>query len=77
MGGFGDGVLDALNRAGIRVPLLKIALAEGFVHHGAVEDLRHQQRIDVLGILGQVRDALELEAPTQAAPGDPSSASAA
>jgi len=77
MGGFGDGVLDALNRAGIRVPLLKIALAEGFVHHGAVEDLRHQQRIDVPGILGQVREALELEAPTQAAPGDPSSASAA
>ena len=47
MGGFGDGGLDALNRAGVRVPLLKIALAEGFVHHGAVEDLRRQQRIDV------------------------------
>jgi len=77
MGGFGDGVLDALNRAGIRVPLLKIALAEGFVHHGAVDDLRRQQRIDVPGILGQVRDALGLEAPTAAAPGDPSSASAA
>jgi 1-deoxy-D-xylulose-5-phosphate synthase len=77
MGGFGDGVLDALNRAGIRVPLLKIALAEGFVHHGAVEDLRQQQRIDVPGILGQVREALGLEAPQAAAPGDPSSASAA
>ncbi|MGZ6300329.1 MAG: 1-deoxy-D-xylulose-5-phosphate synthase, partial [Candidatus Limnocylindria bacterium] len=55
MGGFGDGVLDALNRANVRVPVLKIALAEGFVHHGAVEDLRRQQRIDVPGILGQVR----------------------
>jgi 1-deoxy-D-xylulose-5-phosphate synthase len=77
MGGFGDGVLDALNRAEIRVPLLKIALAEGFVHHGAVDDLRRQQRIDVQGILGQVREALGLEAPTAAAPGDPSSASAA
>ena len=76
MGGFGDGVLDALNRAGIRVPLLKVALAEGFVHHGAVEDLRQQQRIDVPGILAQVRDALGLEAPASA-PGDPSSASAA
>ena len=40
MGGFGDGVLDALNRAGVRVPLRKVALAEGFVHHGAVDDLR-------------------------------------
>jgi 1-deoxy-D-xylulose-5-phosphate synthase len=81
MGGFGDGVLDALNRAGIRVPLLKIALAEGFVHHGAVEDLRHQQRIDVAGMLGQIRDALGLEAPTEApaeaTPDEPSSVSAA
>jgi 1-deoxy-D-xylulose-5-phosphate synthase len=77
MGGFGDGVLDALNRAGIHVPLLKIALAEGFVHHGAVEDLRRQQRIDVPGILGQVRDALGLEAPAASKPGEPSSASAA
>jgi 1-deoxy-D-xylulose-5-phosphate synthase len=63
MGGFGDGVLDALNRAGVHVPLLKIALAEGFVHHGAVGDLRHQQRIDAPGILAQVREALGLVAP--------------
>jgi 1-deoxy-D-xylulose-5-phosphate synthase len=61
MGGFGDGVLDALNRAGIHAPLLKIALAEGFVHHGAVSDLRRQQRIDVEGITEQVREALGLE----------------
>ena len=58
MGGFGDGVLDALNRAGIRVPVHKVALAEGFVHHGAVDDLRRQQRIDADGILAQVREAL-------------------
>jgi 1-deoxy-D-xylulose-5-phosphate synthase len=58
MGGFGDGVLDALNRAGIHVPIHKVALAEGFVHHGAVADLRRQQRIDAPGILAQVREAL-------------------
>jgi 1-deoxy-D-xylulose-5-phosphate synthase len=58
MGGFGDGVLDALNRAGVGVPLLKIALVEGFVHHGAVDDLRRQQRIDVPGIAEQVRERL-------------------
>jgi 1-deoxy-D-xylulose-5-phosphate synthase len=58
-GGFGDGVLDALNRAGIRVPVLKIALAEGFVDHGSVDDLRRQQRIDAEGILEQVREALD------------------
>ena len=62
MGGFGDGVLDALNRAGIHVPLHKVALAEGFVHHGAVDDLRAQQRIDAPGILAQVREALGLPA---------------
>ena len=45
MGGFEDGVLDALNRAGVEAPLLKVALVEGFVHHGAVDDLR-RQRID-------------------------------
>ena len=59
MGGFGDGVLDALNRNEVRgVPLLKIALADGFVDHGAVTDLRRQQRIDVPGILEQVREQL-------------------
>jgi 1-deoxy-D-xylulose-5-phosphate synthase len=63
MGGFGDGVLDALNRAGIHVPLHKVALAEGFVHHGAVDDLRRQQRIDAPGILDQVREALAGTAP--------------
>ena len=63
MGGFGDGVLDALNRGGVHVPLLKVALAEGFVHHGAVDDLRRQQRIDAAGIAEQIRDALGLAAP--------------
>ena len=58
MGGFGDGVLDALNRADIRVAIHKVALAEGFVHHGAVDDLRRQQRIDAEGILDQVRAVL-------------------
>lgn len=58
MGGFGDGVLDALNRAGVRVPFHKVALVEGFVHHGAVDQLRAQQRIDAPGILAQVREAL-------------------
>lgn len=78
MGGFGDGVLDALNRAGIRVPLLKVALAEGFVHHGAVDELRSQQRVDTAGILAQVRAALGLaEAAAGPEPGEASSVSAA
>jgi deoxyxylulose-5-phosphate synthase len=55
-------VLDALNRAGIHVPVHKVALGEGFVHHGAVDDLRAQQRIDAAGILAQVREALGVSA---------------
>ncbi|HEX6127846.1 MAG TPA: 1-deoxy-D-xylulose-5-phosphate synthase [Candidatus Limnocylindria bacterium] len=66
MGGFGDGVLDALNRAGVRAPLLKVALADGFVDHGAVDDLRRQQRIDVPGILERIGEALD--AGSRAAP---------
>jgi 1-deoxy-D-xylulose-5-phosphate synthase len=62
MGGFGDAVLDALNRGGIHVPVHKVALADGFVHHGAVDDLRRQQRIDAPGILEQVREALGVTA---------------
>jgi hypothetical protein len=49
----------------VHAPLLKVALVEGFVHHGAVDDLRRQQRIDTEGIYDQVREALALpEAPT-------------
>lgn len=77
MGGFGDAVLDALNRSGIRVPLHKVALAEGFVHHGAVEDLRRQQRIDEPGILGQVREAIAATAGEAPAPRRRSRVSAA
>jgi 1-deoxy-D-xylulose-5-phosphate synthase len=78
MGGFGDGVLDALNRAGVTVPLLKVALAEGFVHHGAVDDLRRQQRIDAPGILAQVCEALGLPEPqVDSGAEQPSSVSAA
>jgi len=68
MGGFGDGVLDALNRGGVHEPLLKIALSEGFVHHGAVDDLRRQQRIDVEGITAQIREALSLPVEPTVAP---------
>jgi 1-deoxy-D-xylulose-5-phosphate synthase len=61
MGGFGDGVLDALNQAGVRAPVLKIALIEGFVDHGSVDDLRRQQRIDVPGIVARIREALGID----------------
>ena len=58
MGGFGDGVLDELSRRDLRPPFLKIALADGFVDHGSVADLRRQQRIDVPGVVDQIRERL-------------------
>jgi len=62
----------------VRVPLLKVALGEGFVHHGAVDDLRRQQRIDAPGILAQVREALGLPEPAaKEGRGEASSVSAA
>jgi 1-deoxy-D-xylulose-5-phosphate synthase len=76
-GGFGDAVLDGLNRSDVRVPLLKVALAEGFVHHGSVEDLRRQQRVDAEGITEQIREALGVSASTTSAVESASAAPAA
>ena len=58
MGGFGDGVLDELNRRDVRVPLLKIALRDAFVDHGSVADLRRDQRLDAAGIAEQIGERL-------------------
>ena len=76
MGGFGDGVLDALNQAAVRAPLLKIALNEGFVDHGAVDDLRRQQRIDVPGIVARISEALGIEVPSDEREAAPTSTAA-
>ena len=35
------------------------------MHHGAVDDLRAQQRIDGPGILAQVREALGIPVPAR------------
>lgn len=61
MGGFGDGVLDVLNQAGVHAPVLKVALSEGFVDHGSVDELRRQQRIDAAGIASRIREALGID----------------
>ena len=50
------------------MPVHKVALIEGFVDHGAVDDLRALQRIDAPGILGQVREALGIAAGESASP---------
>jgi 1-deoxy-D-xylulose-5-phosphate synthase len=71
-GGFGSGVLEALEVArlgdpGLRTVPVKIIGIPGdrFVDHGAVTDLRRLLRIDVDGLVGQIREtAAQLGIPT-------------
>jgi 1-deoxy-D-xylulose-5-phosphate synthase len=72
-GGFGSGVLEAIEEArltdpayrGIPVRIVGIP-GDRFVDHGAVADLRRVLRLDAAGLEAQVREAL---AAIQAAPG--------
>jgi 1-deoxy-D-xylulose-5-phosphate synthase len=63
-GGFGSGVLEALEEARIGDPALRdvavklVGIPAGrFVDHGAVADLRRLLRLDAPGIAEQVREA--------------------
>jgi 1-deoxy-D-xylulose-5-phosphate synthase len=65
-GGFGSGVLEALEEARIADPGLRevavhrIGIPSGrFVDHGAVADLRRTLRLDATGIAEQVREVAE------------------
>jgi len=72
-GGFGSGVLEAIEEArmadpayrGIPVRIVGIP-GDRFVDHGAVTDLRRVLRLDAAGLAAQVREAL---ATIQATPG--------
>ncbi len=66
VGGFGAGVLEALAEAGLAdhglraVPVRVIGLPGGaFVDHGSVSDLRRALRLDVEGLVAQLREGLE------------------
>jgi 1-deoxy-D-xylulose-5-phosphate synthase len=65
-GGFGSGVLEAIElaRTGDRtlrdVPVRIIGIpGDRFVDHGSVSDLRRELRLDATGLAAQVREALE------------------
>ena len=72
-GGFGSGVLDAIEEArmtdpayrGIPVRIVGIP-GDRFVDHGSVTDLRRVLRLDAVGLAAQVRESL---AAIQATPG--------
>ena len=64
-GGFGSGVLEALEEARLSDPRLRdvpvriIGIpGEAFVDHGSVADLRHVLRLDGQGLAAQVRETL-------------------
>jgi 1-deoxy-D-xylulose-5-phosphate synthase len=65
IGGFGSGVLEALEEARLADPAFReVALriigipADKFVDHGSVADLRALIRLDTPGITGQIRETL-------------------
>jgi 1-deoxy-D-xylulose-5-phosphate synthase len=65
IGGFGSGVLEALEEARLADPAFReVALriigipADRFVDHGSVADLRALIRLDTPGITGQIRETL-------------------
>ncbi len=72
-GGFGSGVLEAIEEARMTDPALRdVAVrvvgipGERFVDHGSVADLRRVLRLDAAGLAAQVREALVV---LDAAPG--------
>jgi 1-deoxy-D-xylulose-5-phosphate synthase len=80
-GGFGSGVLEALEAARLDEPALRetsvriIGIPAGrFVDHGAVTDLRRRLRLDAKGLEAQVRESIEtlgLQPAAAAAEADP------
>ena len=79
IGGFGSGVLEALEEARLTDPALReLAVrvigipGDQFVDHGSVADLRRVLRLDAAGLTSQVRDTLAVLQATPAAREAPS-----
>jgi 1-deoxy-D-xylulose-5-phosphate synthase len=50
MGGAGSAVIEALNDAGVLLPVLQLGLADTFIEHGDPGHLLHLQGLDAAGI---------------------------
>ena len=79
-GGFGSGVLEAIEEARLTdqalrdVPVRIVGIPGGaFVDHGSVADLRRVLRLDADGLAAQVRETLAAIGATRsnASPGEP------
>jgi 1-deoxy-D-xylulose-5-phosphate synthase len=58
-GGFGSAVLEYLQTAGCRVPLLRLGIADTYVAHGTQKQQRARCGIDADGIIAAVRSGLD------------------
>jgi len=80
-GGFGSGVLEAVEEARLTDPVYRdlavriVGLpADRFIEHGSVADLRRILRLDAAGLAGQVRETLDaLRATPDLEPSSPAS----
>jgi len=62
MGGAGSAVSEALNRAGLSVPLLQLGLPDVFIEHGDATRLLAMHGLDASGIEAAIRARLALPA---------------
>ena len=58
-GGFGERVLDAINRRGLTVRYLNISLPDDYIEHGSVEVLKEKLGLDTKGIVAGILKTLE------------------
>ena len=63
MGGAGSAVLEALQAAGLMVPVLQLGLSDAFIEHGDVAKLLAIQGLDAAGIEASIRKRFSLETP--------------
>lgn len=58
-GGYGEAVLDYMNRRGLRNRILNIAIPDAYVEHGNVELLKQEIGIDAESIAERIRRVME------------------
>ena len=54
MGGAGSAVLEALQAAGVQIPVLQLGLRDTFIEHGDTAQLMSMQGLDAAGIQASV-----------------------
>jgi 1-deoxy-D-xylulose-5-phosphate synthase len=58
-GGYGEKVLDCMNRNGFSNHYLNISIPDAYVEHGDVEALKREVGIDADGVTRRILQALE------------------